>query len=611
MVIGHFSILKYLNSKKKFPKKQSTFRIKQIIKKMNNQNLAKIFTTFTHICEIRGDKNDFFRVRSYQKVVQILENLDKDIVEYLDKNKEKFKENIPGIGKESAKKIIEYINTGKVTELEESKKTIPDGLLEMLEIKNLGPKKVKKFWTELNVTNIEKLKQSILDGKIEKLSGMGQKSAQKILEGIEILNLYNQRKPLVEIYFDIQEILQEVQSHPLVIKADIAGSFRRHKETVGDIDLLVACKQENREKFIQDYLKMDFLEKIENQGDTKVTAYLKLGLQIDLRLVEEDQFGAAMQYFTGNQTHNINLRTRAKQMGMKINEYGLFKSENNQLIASKTEKEIYKALNLDYVPAYLRGGTDEIILAEKSELPKVIELKDIKGDCHMHSTYSDGKNTIQEMAQKAKELNYEYIVITDHSQSLKIANGLTPERLFEKAKETQKLNSENIGVKIFHGSEVDILKDGSLDYKDEVLENLDFIVASVHSKFDESCEERYLKVIENPYVNVIGHMTTQEYGSRKPLELDYDKIFAKAAKHNVAIEINCSARRNDIPSDLIPLALKHGCKFFLNTDSHSTQQLLNMQIGVNLLKSARVKKEDILNTYSLEEFKKYLKNKKG
>ena len=576
---------------------------------MNNQNLAKIFTTFTHICEIRGEKNDFFRVRSYQKVVQILENLDKDVAEYLDENKEKFTQSIPGIGKESEKKIIEYINTGKVTELEEMKKTIPDGLLDMLEIKNLGPKKVKKFWTELDVTNIEKLKQAILDGKIEKLSGMGQKSAQKILEGIEILNLYNQRKPLVEIYFDIQEILKEVQNHPLVIKADIAGSFRRHKETVGDIDLLVACKQENREKFIQDYLKMDFLEKIENQGDTKVTAYLKLGLQIDLRLVEEDQFGAAMQYFTGNQTHNINLRTRAKQMDMKINEYGLFSLKDNQVIASQKEEDIYKALNLDFVPPYLRGGTDEISLAEKSKLPKVIELKDIKGDCHMHSNYSDGKNTIQEMAQKAKELNYEYIVITDHSQSLKIANGLTPERLFEKAKETQKLNSENLGIHIFHGSEVDILKDGSLDYKDEELANLDFVVASVHSKFDESCEERYLKVIENPYVNVIGHMTTQEYGKRKPLNLNYDKIFEKAAKHNVAIEINCSSRRNDIPSDLIPLAIKHGCKFFLNTDSHSIDQLLNMQIGVNLLKAARVKKEDILNTYTLKEFKNYLKAK--
>ena len=577
---------------------------------MNNQNLAKIFTTFTHICEIRGDKNDFFRVRSYQKVVQILENLDKDIAEFLDENKEKFTQNIPGIGKESEKKIIEYINTGKVTELEEMKKTIPDGLLDMLEIKNLGPKKVKKFWTELDVTNIEKLKQAILDGKIEKLSGMGQKSTQKILEGIEILNLYNQRKPLVEIYFDILEILKEVQNHPLAIKADIAGSFRRHKETVGDIDLLVACKQENREIFIQDYLKMDFLEKIENQGDTKVTAYLKLGLQIDLRLVEEDQFGAAMQYFTGNQTHNINLRTRAKQMGMKINEYGLFSLKDNQVIASQKEEDIYKALDLDFVPPYIRGGTDEISLAEKSKLPKVIEIKDIKGDCHMHSNYSDGKNTIQEMAQKAKELNYEYIVITDHSQSLKIANGLTPERLFEKAKETQKLNSENLGIHIFHGSEVDILKDGSLDYKDQDLENLDFVVASIHSKFDESCEERYLKVIENPYVNVIGHMTTQEYGSRKPLEINYDKIFEKAAKYNVAIEINCSSRRNDIPSDLIPLALKHGCKFFINTDSHSIQQLLNMQIGVNLLKAARVKKEDIINTYNLEEFKNYLNKKK-
>lgn len=577
---------------------------------MNNQNLAKIFTTFAHICEIRGDKNDFFRVRSYQKVVQILENLEKDVAEYLDANKEKFTQSIPGIGKESEKKIIEYLNTGKVLELEEIKKTIPEGLLEMLEIKNLGPKKVKKFWTELDVTNIAQLKEAILNGSIEKLAGMGKASAQKILEGIEILNLYNQRKPLVEIYFDIQEILKEVQNHSLVIKANIAGSFRRHKETVGDIDLLVACKAENRTKFIQDYLKMDFLEKIENQGETKVTAYLKLGLQIDLRLVEEDQFGAAMQYFTGNQTHNINLRTRAKQMGLKINEYGLFNLEDNQVVASQNEEDIYKALKLDYIPPYLRGGTDEIALAENSQLPNVIDIKDIKGDCHTHSTYSDGKNSILQMAQKAKELNYEYIVITDHSQSLKIANGLTPERLFEKANEIQKLNSKTLGIHIFHGSEVDILKDGSLDYKDEDLENLDFVVASIHSKFDESCEERYLKAIENPFVNVIGHMTTQEYGKRKSLNLNYDKIFEKAAKHNVAIEINCSSRRNDIPSDLIPLALKHRCKFFLNTDSHSIHQLSNMQIGVNLLKAARIKSEDILNTYTLEEFQKYINFKK-
>ena len=513
---------------------------------MNNPKLAKLFSTFAHIYEIRGDKNDFFRVRSYQNVVQTLENLEKDIAEYINLEEKKFIETINGIGKEIGNKIIEFLETGEIQELIKLKKTIPNGLLDMLEIKNLGPKKVKKFWKELQITNIQELEKAILAGQVEALSGMGKKSCDKILEGIKLLNQYSQRKALAQIYFQIKEIEEKVQAHPLVIQAQIAGSFRRGQETVGDIDLLVAVTEENRSQFIQDYLEFDFLERIENQGDTKVTAYLNLGLQIDLRIVELHQFGAAMQYFTGNKTHNINLRTRAKKMGFKISEYGLFDIKSEKLIASKTEKEIYNKLGLEYIAPYLRGGTDEISLAENNQLPEVVTLKDIKGDCHMHSLYSDGKNSLQEMVTAAEKKGYEYIAFTDHSQSLHIANGLTEDRLEQKHKEIQSIQ-KNSKIKILHGAEVDILGNGELDYSDSTLKKLDFVIASIHQGFNNNPEERYIKAMQNPHVDCIGHLTTRHIGKRAELDIDYERIFIEAAKQNIIIEINASKRRMDIP----------------------------------------------------------------
>jgi len=568
---------------------------------MNNPKLAKLFSTFAHIYEIRGDKNDFFRVRSYQNVVQTLENLEKDIAEYINLEEKKFIETINGIGKEIGNKIIEFLETGEIQELIKLKKTIPNGLLDMLEIKNLGPKKVKKFWKELQITNIQELEKAIWAGKVETLSGMGKKSCDKILEGIKLLNQYSQRKALAQIYFQIKEIEEKVQAHPLVIQAQIAGSFRRGQETVGDIDLLVAVTEENRSQFIQDYLEFDFLERIENQGDTKVTAYLNLGLQIDLRIVELHQFGAAMQYFTGNKTHNINLRTRAKKMGFKISEYGLFDIKSEKLIASKTEKEIYNKLGLEYIAPYLRGGTDEISLAENNQLPKVVTLKDIKGDCHMHSLYSDGKNSLQEMVTAAEKKGYEYIAFTDHSQSLHIANGLTEDRLEQKHKEIQSIQ-KNSKIKILHGAEVDILGNGELDYSDSTLKKLDFVIASIHQGFNNNPEERYIKAMQNPHVDCIGHLTTRHIGKRDELDIDYERIFIEAAKQNIIIEINASKRRMDIPHHLISLAVKHKNKFILNTDAHSTKQLDNMQIGVLLAQSARLHKHQIVNTLGYQEF---------
>jgi len=568
---------------------------------MNNPKLAKLFSTFAHIYEIRGDKNDFFRVRSYQNVVQTLENLEKDIAEYINLEEKKFIETINGIGKEIGNKIIEFLETGEIQELIKLKKTIPNGLLDMLEIKNLGPKKVKKFWKELQITNIQELEKAIWAGKVETLSGMGKKSCDKILEGIKLLNQYSQRKALAQIYFQIKEIEEKVQAHPLVIQAQIAGSFRRGQETVGDIDLLVAVTEENRSQFIQDYLEFDFLERIENQGDTKVTAYLNLGLQIDLRIVELHQFGAAMQYFTGNKTHNINLRTRAKKMGFKISEYGLFDIKSEKLIASKTEKEIYNKLGLEYIAPYLRGGTDEISLAENNQLPEVVTLKDIKGDCHMHSLYSDGKNSLQEMVTAAEKKGYEYIAFTDHSQSLHIANGLTEDRLEQKHKEIQSIQ-KNSKIKILHGAEVDILGNGELDYSDSTLKKLDFVIASIHQGFNNNPEERYIKAMQNPHVDCIGHLTTRHIGKRDELDIDYERIFIEAAKQNIIIEINASKRRMDIPHHLISLAVKHKNKFILNTDAHSTKQLDNMQIGVLLAQSARLHKHQIVNTLGYQEF---------
>lgn len=576
---------------------------------MLNNELFDIFEKFAHIHEIRDAKNDFFRVRSYNKAAEIIRNLPKDITEYLDLDNDKLKEKIPGIGDAIEAKIIEYVKTKNIKELDDLKNDVPAGLLEMLEIKNLGPKKVKKFYKELGIDSVYKLKVGLEDGTIAALKGMGQKSVDKILESLIHHEQYSKRTPLGVIQNELNEIKDIMLNFKYSKKVEIAGSARRKEETIGDIDLLVSCQNEHRQDTLKFFSEQDFLMQVEAYGDTKITARLHSGVQIDLRVVDEDEFGAALQYFTGSQLHNVALRTEAKKQNYKINEYGIFQLKDDEEIkvGGTNENDIYKTLGLQFIEPELRQGNREIELAAKNEIPNLIKLEDIKGDLHCHSTYSDGKNSIEEMALKARELGYEYIVITDHSPNLQVAHGLEPKRVLQKIEEI-KVVSKKIDFPILCGTEVDILGDGSIDYDEETLKLFDFVIASVHVGLENNPNERILKAIEHPLVNMIGHPTTRLIGKRKGADLDWKAILEACKKYGTILEINSQPLRLDTPYQYVYEGIyEYGLKFAITTDAHDTKGLELMQQGIGYARRGWVKKDDILNTLPYQDFLKAIK----
>ncbi len=576
---------------------------------MINEELAKIFDTFAHIHEIRDAKNDFFRVRSYNKVSEILRNLPKDISEYVDLEEEHMKEKIPGIGDAIEHKIVEYLKTREIKELQELKKNVPQGLLDMLEIKNLGPKKVKKFYKELGIDNIDKLKKGLEDGSIAGLKGMGKKSSEKILESLKHHEEYSKRTPLGVIFSDLEDIKQIMLTHPKSLRVEIAGSARRGKETIGDIDILVSCKDEDRKDVLSFFEEQDFLMQVEVSGDTKITGRLHSGVQIDLRVVSEDEFGAALQYFTGSQSHNVVLRTLAKKENYKINEYGIFKLEGEKEIkvGGREEKDVYEVLGMQFIPPEIRQGNREIDLALEGKIPELIDVSDIKGELHCHSTYSDGQNSIEDMAKKAMELGYEYIAITDHSPNLAVANGLDEKALKEKKQEIEKV-SKGLDFPILFGTEVDILADGSIDYSDDVLGEFDFVIASIHVGLENNFQERIEAAIKNPFVNMIGHPTTRLIGKRKGNDLDWKKIFKLCKEYNTFLEINGQPLRLDTPYQQVYEGIhEYGLKFAITTDAHNVDGLELMKLGVKYAKRGWVKKTDVLNALPYKDFVKAIK----
>lgn len=576
---------------------------------MLNQELAKIFETFAHIHEIRDAKNDFFRVRSYTKAAEILNNLPEDITTLIDLEKNKLTKKIPGIGEAITHKIIEYHTTKEIQELNELKKEIPNGLLEILELKNVGPKKVKRFYKELGIETIPQLKKAIQTGTISNMKGLGEKSAQKILESIEHREEYGKRTPIGLIFNKLEEIKQTMAKHPKSLQVEIAGSARRFRETIGDVDLLVSCKSEDRQEILQFFQQQDFLRQIEASGDTKITARLHNGVQIDLRVVDPDEFGAALQYFTGSQVHNVNLRTIAKQQNYKINEYGIFqiKDDKEIKVGGEEEKDIYNTLGLQFIPPEIRLGNNEIELASQNNIPKLVQQSDIKGELHCHSTYSDGKNSIQEMAEKAIQLGYEYIAITDHSPNLKVANGLDKDALLLKKKEIEEVK-QKLNFPILFGTEVDILLDGSIDYDNKTLSEFDFVIASIHTGLTNNPNERILKAIQHPYVNMIGHPTTQLIGKRPPNELNWPEIFQACKDHNTFLEINAQPLRLDTPAPQVRQAIQEfGLKFAITTDGHDTKGLELMKLGAGYARRGWATKEDIINTYAYKDFLKLIK----
>ncbi len=568
---------------------------------ITNAEIAKIFNEYADLLEIKGENP--FKVRAYRNAARTVENIGKSLEELVKEGYDLTK--LPGIGTDLSLYIKEIVTTGKFSKLEELKEEIPPSLVEMLSIEGLGPKRIRTLYEKLHIQSMDDLRRAAESGEILKLPGFGPTLVQKILKGIRLLKKAGHRFKWSEAKEYVEDLLAYLRQIELT-HLEVAGSYRRKKETVGDLDILATAKDFS--EVIRHFVKYPKIKEVVSAGSTRSTVILNNDLQVDLRSVEDESYGSALHYFTGSKDHNIAVRKLAIELGLKVNEYGVFRGAER--IAGKTEEEVYKAVGLCYIEPELRENRGEIEACKAGKLPKLVELGDIRGDLHMHTRYSDGKNSIEEMAKAAKELGYEYIAITDHSQRLTVAKGLDEKRALEEIEQIRQINEKIDGITILAGMEVDILEDGSLDMSDEVLSRLDVVLVAVHYKFNLSKEQqtrRILKAFENPYVNILAHPTGRMIGVREPIALDMEAILAKAKEYNIHMEINAQPERLDLTDIHAKMAKEMGVKMAINTDSHNVFSLRYMEYGVNQARRGWCEKDDIINTRSLKDLKKLLK----
>lgn len=568
---------------------------------MKNLKIAQVFREIAKILEIKGE--NVFRIRAYERAAQNIEGLTEEIENYI--KQERLTE-IPGVGKDLSKRIQEFVKTGKIKIYEDLKKSIPRGVLDLLNIPSIGPKTAKLLYEKLKVKNVEDLEKAIAKNKLEGIFGIKEKTIENILKGIEILKRGRERMTLAEAIVVADEFVNALKKLPEVKIISPAGSLRRQKETVRDIDILVIS--DKPKKVMRAFAKLDTVKDILAEGETKSSVRTQEDVQVDCRVVEPKSFGAALLYFTGSKNFNINLRQIAIRKGFKVNEYGIFRRE--KFIAGITEEEIFKALGLPYIEPELREDNGEIELAQKNQLPKLIELKSIKGDLHVHSTWSDGANSIEEMSDVARKLGYSYIAITDHSQSLKVAGGLTIADLKKKKQEIDKINKNLKNFRILYGTEVDIDSDGKIDYKDDVLKEFDIVVAAIHTGFKQSKEQltkRIIRACLNKYVHIIAHPTGRLWGVRDSYDLDMEEILKVARETNTYMEINAFPNRLDLNDTNSRRAKEMGVKLAIGTDSHVIEQLKAMKLGISVARRGWLSREDVINTLALEELLKRIK----
>ncbi len=570
---------------------------------MKNLEIAKIFYLMAEFIEM--DKASFISI-AYNRASRILESLENDIEEiYKEGGVEELKK-ISGVGKGIAEKIEEYIKTGKIKRYQELKKKCPVDLEKLISIEGLGAKKIKAFYKELNIRNLKDLEKAAKAGKIGELDNFGKKSEQNILQAIKFVKAGDNKFLLGKAIPIVKEIINNLKKLPEVSNISSAGSVRRMKEVIGDVDILVVSSKPK--KVIDFFVKMPRVVKIWAQGSTKSSVRLRNGLDCDLRIVKKESFGSALQYFTGSKEHNISTRLIAKKKGLKLNEYGVYK--NDKRIAGKNEKEVYQAIGLKYIEPELRSNTGEIEASLNDKLPKLIRYNDIKGDTHCHSNWSDGSDSIEQIVKAAKKIGYEYIAITDHAGFLKIANALDEKRLLKQIFEIDRINKKLSGIKIIKGAEVDIKVDGSMAIKDEVLAKLDFVYGAIHSSFKMNKNDmtnRLIRAIENPNIDAIAHPTGRIIQKREEYKIDFDKIFKVAKKTKTALEINAHYNRLDLKDSYIRQAKENGVKIVIGTDAHSLDNLSMMKFGVAQARRGWAEKKDILNTRSYKEFIQYFK----
>jgi len=571
---------------------------------MENSEFANIFWEIAEFLELKQDNP--FKIRAYRKASQNIETLSKSIEEIYADGGIKALLDIPGIGQHIAEKIEEQIKTGKVAVYEKLAKGFPKGFHEVAEVQGMGPKTALLLYNKLKIDSIKKLEKAAKAGKLKNIPGMGTKKEQNILRGIELKKKSHGRFLLDDATAHAELIVEEIEKLPEVKKILPCGSLRRGQETIGDIDILVVSAKSKR--IMDTFTTLPAVKDILAKGETKSSVILKNGMQADLRVVAEKSFGTAAHYFTGCKAHNIHIRQMAQKKGWKVSEYGIFKG--NKQIGGKTEEEMFSKFNLQFIPPELREMRGEFEAAAKKKIPKLVELADIKGDLHMHTKATDGSNTIEEMAKAAKALGYEYIAITEHTQSTRVAGGLNEREMLTHLKKIREANKKIKGIEILAGAEVDILPDGQLDYSDELLAQLDIVLAAVHSNFKmpkDKMTSRVIKALSNKYVNILTHPTGRLIGEREPYEIDLEKVLLAAKKYNVAIEINAHPRRLDLSDIYCMRAKKLGVKIIIATDAHSTDQLKLMKYGVITARRGWLEKKDILNTLSLDKLLKCLK----
>jgi DNA polymerase (family 10) len=574
---------------------------------MKNQKLAKIFYEIADFLEMEGVA---FKPYAFQKAAVTLENLEEDVATLYKKGGREALEDIPGVGKGIAERIEEYLKTGKIKDYERLKKKTPVKMEELTQVEGMGPKKVKVLYQKLGIRNLKDLEKAAKAYKIAPLFGFGEKTEKNILERIQFLKRSKGRFLLGEIMPNVKEVYERLKNLKEVEEISTAGSLRRMKETIGDVDFLVISK--NPQRVMDFFVSLPGIIKIWGRGSTKASVRMEEGFDMDIRVVPKKSYGSALQYFTGSKEHNIVLRKIAIDKGLKLNEYGLFRGK--KMIAGRKEEGIYKALGLSWMPPEIRENQGEIEASLKGTLPKIIGYDDIRGDLHCHSNWDGGANSIEDMAKAAQDMDYEYLGISDHTKFLRIEHGLNEKQLAQQRKEIDRLNSKfeirNSKFRILQGCEANIMTDGSIDIKDEALVKLDYVIAGIHSQFKmekSQMTERMIKAMKNPNVDIISHPTGRLIQRRDEYQIDLDKIFRVAKETGTILEINSFPERLDLNDQNIRRAKEMGVTMIINTDSHHRDQLRHIEFGIAQARRGWAEKEDIINAQPLEGFLKHFR----
>ncbi len=575
---------------------------------MKNEEIAARFGEIAAMLDILGD--DTFRILSYQRAARQLEALTENVEDLVRGGRV---DQIPGIGPALAEKITEYVTTGRIAYHEELRAKFPPGVLDLLKVRGLGPKKVKVLWQELGITDLDTLRAAAEKHLLRRVKGFGEKTEENLLKAIALVKEGEARAFLVDAARVVDLIVERMRASKTVERIEAAGSFRRMRETVGDIDILAVAK--NRGAAGEAFERIPGVVEVLASGETKVVVRMEFHdyegsprtIQVDLRILDPDNWGAGLQYFTGSKDHNIHLRTMAERRGLKMNEYGVFREEKR--IAGDTEESMYATLNLPWIPPEMREDQGEIDLAVAGRLPTLVELPDIRGDFHVHTDATDGTEPLEAMVEAARRRGYGFVGISDHSVSATVAGGMTAEQALGRRDRVRALNKEMKGFTVLLGTECDILDGGEMDYADEVLKELDFVIASVHSRFtlpEAQQTARVVAAVENPHVDILGHPTTRQIGWRGPIQVDLDAVFKACAKVGTAIEVDADPRRMDLSATQARAAKNAGCTITVDTDSHASANFAWMRFGVGTARRAWLTPDDVLNAQPMQKIRDFL-----